>query len=140
MGVICADDNHNTTDNPYWDAFGGMTYILADSFTLLKAELRIADIIKKYLSTIRLVQPDKSLKQHRLSRATTTDDKVSLTGIECYRYIVEYRTTIKRLKYILTLNHRINWVNRRLKSIIIIELTTTAVVEALPTSREFPFA
>lgn len=31
MGVICADDNHNTTDNPYWDAFGGMTYILADS-------------------------------------------------------------------------------------------------------------
>lgn len=31
MGVICADDNHNSTNNPYWDAFGGMTYILADS-------------------------------------------------------------------------------------------------------------
>ncbi len=31
LGVICADDNHNTTDNPYWDSFGGMTYILADN-------------------------------------------------------------------------------------------------------------
>lgn len=30
MGAICADDNHNTTENPYWDAFGGVTYILAD--------------------------------------------------------------------------------------------------------------
>ena len=30
MGVICADDNHNSTENPYWDSFGGVTYILAD--------------------------------------------------------------------------------------------------------------
>lgn len=30
MGVICADDNHNATENPYWDSFGGVTYILAD--------------------------------------------------------------------------------------------------------------
>mgnify|MGYP003515637397 CR=1 FL=1 len=46
----------------------------------------------------------------------------------------------KRLDYIFTLNHRINWVNRRLKIIIIMELTTTAVVDALPTSNELPLA
>lgn len=32
MGLIAADDNHNVEPDPYDDSFGGVTYILADSF------------------------------------------------------------------------------------------------------------
>lgn len=32
MAVVASDDNHNPTQNPYEDSFGGITYILADTF------------------------------------------------------------------------------------------------------------
>ena len=86
------------------------------------------------------MQPHQSLEQHSLTRTTTADDKVGLARLKGYTYVVEHRTAIKSLEYILTLNHRIIWVRIRLKIIIIIELITTAVVEALPTSRELPLA
>ena len=69
------------------------------------------------------------------------DDQVRASGLELDRDVVQHGTTVERFDDVFGANHikRI-WVSIRLKIMITTEPTTTARVEALPTSSELPLA
>ena len=64
------------------------TNITTYSLASLEVELREAHIVIVYCALIYIVQTNQTLKQHRLTRATTTDDKVCLTGAKLHRNII----------------------------------------------------
>ena len=116
-------------------------YVLAYRLTLLEAKVGIADIVEEYLSRVHLVQADKRFQKHGLSRATTTDDKIGLSRVELHGDIFEYGAAFEGLDEVVSSYHtRIICVRIRSNIIIVIELATTARVEARPTSNELPLA
>ena len=87
------------------------------------------------------MESHQRLQQHGLARTAAADDQVGPSGLEFDRNIVEHHATVERFGDMFGAYHMSRTcVSIRLKIMITTELTTTARVEAAPTSSELPLA
>ena len=118
------------------------TYVATDSLQLTESKSREAGCAVVDVARIHGVQTHKAFQKHGLTRAATADNKVCFALLEGGRDVVQYGTTLEAFENMFGSYHRnsINWVITRSISRITIQLITTALVLARPTSSELPRA
>ena len=115
--------------------------VLADGLAFAESEVREVGVVVAHAARVDLVEPHEALEQHGFARTALADDKVGLAGIELDGDVVEHRAAVERLDDMLGAYHiRRICVSMRLKIMMTTEPTTTARVEAAPTSSELPLA
>ncbi len=115
--------------------------VLADGLAFAESQLREIDLVVPHIAAVGLVQADQRFEQHRFARAAAADDEVRFAGLELDRHVVEHRAPVERFDDMFGAYHiSSNWVSIRLKIMMTTELTTTARVDAAPTSNELPLA
>lgn len=115
--------------------------IAADRLSLLESEGREVDVVVPDTAGIDFVQAHQTFEQHRLARAALADHQVGRAGVEFDADVVENDASVEGFRDMVCLDQisRI-WVRIKLKIMMTIELATTALVEAAPTSSELPLA
>ena len=116
-------------------------YILSDTFAVVEGERGVTHIVEKNVAFVGRMQSDQSFEQYRFARTAASDNQIGLARLELYRDVFYHPPSLEGFRYVFTLYHVSNsCVRMRLNMRIVIELTTTARVEARPTSSELPLA
>ena len=100
---------------------------------------KVASVVK-YLAMLWAHEAYERFHEHGFARAALADDKVDLACLEGRAYAFEHFYSVERFFDVLYLYHCIrSFVSMTSNRSMSMELDTTALVDALPTSRAPPF-